>query len=225
MGVSAVHYRVVTGLYANRMASCSWAPSTGCFKCGRGPDPDPDQLSYLWQTLLLMALLCVTTTHMVDIISTQVCGPLDTWEGGWQGTLCVVEAGISERTTRQLRELLLLSGDVERNPGPPSLSSEDLVSGLADLVGQAPAGMRDILCVWSPDKPSNDIAAELNSRQFTVNMLQPALAWLLNKEVTDPVVKSVKRKADIVQALILGIERLLPDICGEWSGFSSAFPH
>ena len=89
------------------------------------------------------------------------------------------------------------------------------MNGLADLVGQAPPAMRDILCVWSPDKPANVIATELNSKQYTVAVLQPALAWLLNTDVTDPIVKDLKKKADIVQAVILGIERLLPDTCSE----------
>ena len=62
---------------------------------------------------------------------------------------------------------------------------DPLVSGLADLVGQAPAGIRDILCVLSPDKLSNLIATELNSKQFTVTVLQPALAWLMIKDVPD----------------------------------------
>ena len=74
--------------------------------------------------------------------------------------------------------------------------------------------MRDVLCVWSPDKPTNVIATELNNRKFTVSVLQPVLAWLLNKEVSDPLVKSLK-KAEIAHEIILGIESLLPDTCGE----------
>ena len=50
--------------------------------------------------------------------------------------------------------LLILAGDVESNPGPDSQSvDENLIAGLADLVGQAPENMRDVLCVWSPNKP------------------------------------------------------------------------
>ena len=83
-----------------------------------------------------------------------------------------------------------------------------LIIGLAELVGQAPASMREVLCVWSPQKPTNVIATELGNRKFTVAVLQPALAWLLDKEVKS------KKKADIAQGIILGIERLLPDTCG-----------
>ena len=122
-----------------------------------------------------------------------------------RGTVSV-ESGVCERTAGQMRQLLIMSGDVESNPGP--LPADTLVNGLADLVGQAPAGMRDVLCAWSPDKPSNVILEELNSKKFTVAMLHPALAWLLNRDVSDPVVKSVKKKADIAHAVILGIERL-----------------
>ena len=73
--------------------------------------------------------------------------------------------------------LLMLSGDIETNPGPDSEETDSLVSGLADLVGQAPAGMRNILCAWAPDKPSNEIVAVLNSKEFTVSALQ--LSWPL----------------------------------------------
>ena len=119
-----------------------------------------------------------------------------------------------QRTAGHTRLLLMLAGDIESNPGPQS--NEDLINGLAELIGEAPSSMREVLCVWCPDKPSNDAVNELNSRKFTVPVLQPALAWLLNKDVTDPVVKSM-RKGELAQAIVLGIERLLPDTCGECS--------
>ena len=119
------------------------------------------------------------------------------------------------RTSGQIRRLLMLAGDIESNPGPEQQAADDgLIAGLADLVGQAPAGMRDVLCVWSPQKPSNVIVSELSNRKFTLSVLQPVLAWLLNKNVSDPIIKSLK-KGDIAQEIILGIERLLPDTCSE----------
>ena len=122
-----------------------------------------------------------------------------------------------ERTAGQVRILLMLAGDVESNPGPDAQSNEDsLIEGLAELVGQAPASMREVLCVWSPQTPTNIIAAQMGNRKFTVAVLQPVLAWLMNKDVSDPFVKS-KKKAEIVQGIILGIEKLLPDTCGECS--------
>ena len=128
-------------------------------------------------------------------------------------TQATTDNPILERTSGQVRMLLMLAGDVEINPGP--LNTDTLVTGLSDLVEQAPSSMRDVLCAWSPDRPSNMILEELTSRKFTVGLLQPALAWLLNKDESDPVVKSVKKKYDIAQAIVLGIERLLPEICGD----------
>ena len=111
------------------------------------------------------------------------------------------------RNTGHLRMLMILAGDVETNPGPANQANEEdsLISGLADILGQAPSSMRDILCVWSPGKPPNIIAAEIGGRKYTVAMLQPVLAWLLNKDVSDPIVKS-KKKADLAQAIVQAIE-------------------
>ena len=157
--------------------------------------------------LLLIHFLNLLTVQQ-NIISSPLRAP------HWGTVSDLQEESACERTAGQVRVLLLLSGDVERNPGPGQESVDLLINGLADLVGQAPGGLRDVLCVWAPDKPTNEIAAELNSKKFTVTVLQPALAWLLNREVSDPIVKAVKKKADIVDAVILGIERLLPDMCG-----------
>ena len=128
-------------------------------------------------------------------------------EPGWDGLAVQIIAG-------HTRLLLLLAGDIESNPGPQS--NEYLINGLAELIGEAPSSMREVLCVWCPDKPSNDAVNELNSRKFTVPVLQPALNWLINKDVTDPVVRSM-RKGELAQAIVLGIERLLPDNCRECS--------
>ena len=51
---------------------------------------------------------------------------------------------IIDRTAGQVRMLLMRSGNVESPPGPEQ--DDMLVNGLADLVGEAPAGMRDFLC-------------------------------------------------------------------------------
>ena len=92
------------------------------------------------------------------------------------GTASMKESVTIERTSSHIRRLLMLAGDVESNPGPDPQTTEDsLITGLADLVGQAPASMREVLCVWSPQKPTNVIATELGNRKFTVAVLQ--LHW------------------------------------------------
>ena len=160
MGNSAQEHRVAIGLYAGRMTSSSWSPGTGAYKVnrsGRGP-----VISGLdWSTPLLLILTLMATTQLWHLLSASEIGDSSQHLSlsSLQGTLCSLEDAVSERTAGQIRALLLLLGNVERNPGPgPADSDDPLVSSLADLVGQAPPGMRDILCVWSPDKPSNVIA-------------------------------------------------------------------
>ena len=118
----------------------------------------------------------IAEVHRDDIIVSEV----QPWQCYGHGTYVRVgqeeEAPVFERTEGQIRQLLIVSGDVERNPGPTDHTSDPLVNGLADLVGKAPPGMRDVLCAWSPDRPSNVIATELSSKKFTMSVLQPALA-------------------------------------------------
>ena len=151
-------------------------------KCGRGPDNTPLSGS-LWQSLLLVIMVMGSGAQMWSMMSVPPAELPTSAKGPLSGTIWVVEAGVRERTAGQVRVLLMLSGNVERNPGPTTETYDVLVSGLADLVGQAPAGMRDVLCAWSPDKASNEIAADLNSKKFTLAVLQPALAWLLNRQI------------------------------------------
>ena len=154
MGSSAIEYSVVTGLFAGRMNSSSWLPRTGCFKmkkCGRGPD-NTSQCGPLWQTMLVIMILG-SGAHMWGMLSAPQNEDTTSMnmKGRLSGTVWAMEAGVRERTAGQVRVLLMLSGNVERNPGPTTEISDALVSGLADLVGQAPAGMRDVLCARSPD--------------------------------------------------------------------------
>ena len=51
-------------------------------------------------------------------------------------------------------------------------------------------------------------------KQYKVPELREALAWLKNCTIEDPPVKSVKRKADILDALLIALECLLPEQCG-----------
>ena len=219
MGSSPQQHRVVTGLFYGRMCSSSWTASTGAYKLkSRDRSPDPD-LNYSWAGTWLTSLVVTALALGALEIATASCeGHSETMPimvKATSTTLSTVNSPVMERTSAQIRSLLIMAGDVETNPGPAHQSSDDnLIAGLADLVGQAPASMRDVLCVWSPQKPCNVIAAELGNRKYTVAVLQPVLAWLLNKDVNDPVVKSLK-KAELAQEIIYAIERLLPDTCGE----------
>jgi hypothetical protein len=97
---------------------------------------------------------------------------------------------------------------VEVNPGP--VTPESLLEGLARLAVGAPQGpVKNIVLAWSPDK---DVKADLD-KQFKVPELKQALAWLKFCDVDNIVVKSIKRKADILDALLVALERLLPEQC------------
>ena len=50
-------------------------------------------------------------------------------------------------------------------------------------------------------------------KQFKVPELRQALAWLKNCDIDSTAVKSIKKKADILDALLVAIERLLPEQC------------
>ena len=107
--------------------------------------------------------------------------------------------------------LLLLSGDVEMNPGP--VSHEELTSGLTTLITEAPSGVKPVLGVWAPDKENMEF--EWNSSKFTVPVLREAVAWLRNKSAEEVVKNSLlKKKADLATELPIAIERLLPNKCG-----------
>ena len=198
MGNSAQEHRVVTGLFAGKMSCSTWSTCTGALKVprrGRGPDSASTSISSSWWPLLLLLVTLVALVQVCHHLTAPEIKDnpfLPSLQASQKGTLFVEESAVCDRTAGQVRVLLMLSGNVERNPGPDHEPADPLVSGLADLVGRAPPSMRDVLCVWAPDKPTNVIATELNSKQFTVSVLQPALAWLLNKDVSDPIVKSIK---------------------------------
>ena len=104
--------------------------------------------------------------------------------------------------------LILVSGNVELNPG--AVSSTSLLEGLASLGNLAPVGMiKNIILTWSVDK---DVRADLN--KFKVDDLKSALAWLRNWDVQSAQIKGLK-KQQLVEATLLAIERLLPEVCDE----------
>ena len=95
------------------------------------------------------------------------------------------------------------------NPGP--VGGKELTRGLASLVTEAPAQVKLVLGVWSPDKA--DMVSEWNSSKFTVPILKEALGWLQHT-TPEEVGKKLKKKGDVALALPRAIERLLPDECG-----------
>ena len=106
--------------------------------------------------------------------------------------------------------LLLLANDVEVNPGPGQVDCEVLMEGLAQLAVDAPAGqVKHIILSWAPDK---DVKADID-KQYRVPELKQALAWLRNCTVDDAAVKG-KRKSELIDDILVSIERLLPDQCG-----------
>ena len=94
----------------------------------------------------------------------------------------ITSPAVLSNTTLQL---LLLSGDVETNPGPESAVNpegyeQDLVEGLAKLCRAAPSeSVRNVLRVWSPTKPGNEVRnAWQQGRRFLAPELKGTLAWL-----------------------------------------------
>ena len=59
---------------------------------------------------------------------------------------------------------------------------------------------------WSPDK---DVRSDID-KQYRVPELKQALAWLWNCSEDAAFVKS-KKKAEVIDAIIVAIERLLPE--------------
>ena len=114
--------------------------------------------------------------------------------------------------------LLQLSGDVETNPGPPTVEvgaaqgyERCLVEGLAKLCRAAPSDtVRSVLGVWSPSKPGNEIRVTWQQgKRFLAPDLKGTLAWLTNARECD--IKGTKH--DVAQLLLVALESLLPDTC------------
>ena len=96
--------------------------------------------------------------------------------------------------SEMVRQLLLLSGDIEVNPGP--LTQEELTRGPATLITDAPEGVKPVLSVWAPEK--SEMVSEWNSSKFTVPILKEALAWLRNTTTED---LAKQKKVDLARAL------------------------
>jgi hypothetical protein len=111
-----------------------------------------------------------------------------------------------------LEQLLLLAGDVELNPGP--VSHKSLSEGQARLVTSAPAEVREVLTAWDPVKAT--VRADIQS--LSLPKLRTAVAWLYNMTEDSPKFKKLNyhncKKEKLSLAVLLGLERLLPEECG-----------
>ena len=137
MGNSVQAHRVAIGLFACRMSSSSWSSSTGAYKMSRLVH---DQETYLlsWQKLLLVVVTLGSLVHAWNQLTLpgHHHQPIELLsQGSRVGTVFDIGESVMERTAGQVRMLLLLSGNVESNPGPDtsSVSLADLLPG-ADQV-------------------------------------------------------------------------------------------
>ena len=170
MGISAQEHRVVTGLFAGRMSSANWTHSTGSYKAykrKRKLDADP---RFCWSLIMLLLVIIVTTVQLW-LVSPHLTTICDLWQ--W----CLGESSKWEN----------------------SWSNQSASTTVREYWEETWA-MHWIWYFWPPHwwssstcRPGNEIVAELNSRKFTVSMLQPALAWLLNKPISDTLIQTVKK--------------------------------
>ena len=211
MGSTALQHRVATGLFYLAQASspCKRRKRRSCRASTRtttwGSTTPPPGVS-----VVRLAVLCLVLGYCCWSLTTE------TIVQGEERTVTSSTATATASTVVNTENvydfaglLLLLAGDVELNPGP--VTALVMTDGLTKLVIDAPDGpVKDILLTWSPDK---DVKADMN-KKFKVPELRQTLAWLKNCAVESSQVKSLNRKADILDAILVALERLLPDQCG-----------
>ena len=115
----------------------------------------------------------------------------------------------TEHSTGMAKELLLLlSGDVESNPGPNPPSADSYREGLARLLSGAPKPVREVLVCWDQTLSQTEIIKKFDA--ILKPSLQEAMVWLFKVEV-----KEIKQnKSVLVKDLLTCIESYLPDTCG-----------
>ena len=107
--------------------------------------------------------------------------------------------------------ILLVSGDVESNPGPDT--DNRLMIRLAEIISKAPTTtIKSLLSIWSESKTQDMMVTELE--KFKVDNLREGLIWLLNKPSNDKDIKKMKKRL-VAVSNVIAIESLLPDTC--WS--------
>ena len=233
MGVSAEHHRAVTGCFAAKLWSSGWTPgSSGTARCNgkqgrrswktRGSSSSTSAGCWWWIVLLLfqmattaLPMICgpvVVSFTVQSVVNSQAVLSFRESDSRWsvfEGSSVTSPIVISNTTWL----VLLLSGDVESNPGPAGGDGyeQSLVEGLAKLCRAAPSDtVRSVLGVWSPSKPGNEIRSTWQQgRRFLAPDLKGTLAWLTMIRECD--IKGTKH--DVAGLLLIALEALLPDTC------------
>ena len=212
MGSTAQQHRVVTGLFACLLTRSRKSRKRKSSNGDSVNNTSTNIYGYLLAsiTIIYLGLLCGNVVA-ITVTEPQVWEPSDyhsiSQTSPWSAS-SLNEGNINIYCVSSL--LLLLANDVEQNPGPDHVSAEHLMEGLAQLAVEAPAGqVKHIILSWSPEK---DVRSDID-KQYRVPELKQTLAWLSNASVEDPCIKP-KRKAEVIDAILVAIERLLPDMCG-----------
>ena len=214
MGVTTQQHRAVTGMFAGLLATSSGRRSSRRRKSGGATNSESvcNGSSLLH---LFLAVIFITYTGLIcrTSLSLTATSPqsLETVIPSSTSSAYISDlSDFNQKNVHSFRSLLLLlANDVELNPGP-EVTANLLMEGLAQLAVDAPAGqVKHIILSWSPDK---DVRADID-KQYRAPELKQTLAWLRNCSVDDTFVKS-KKKAEVLDALLIAIERLLPDQCG-----------
>ena len=159
---------------------------------------------------IVLMLLVVET--MVTVVSLTVTNHPELCQPVQHGTHHQVEDVVDYWTAGQIRQLLLLiSMDVETNPGPDSseVSMEDrMVEGLAELMSQAPSpAIRNVLSCWSPSSSQSEIMKSFD--KYKKAQVVETLAWLWKVETS-----TIKGNKDVLlKDVLTAVENLLPDHC------------
>ena len=104
-------------------------------------------------------------------------------------------------TAQVVQLLLLLSGNVELNPGPPTSGGDltiategpsPVMRGLAELVAAAPASLKLIIATWHENNTANKNFKELD-KATNADTSRELLAYLWNVDVTHESVVALSR--------------------------------
>ena len=194
MGVSLQQWRVAVGTFAGRIASSSWKPKSGGLKVkvrGKPFTRPPDRGGMLGKCLVVNVVIMIMVVETLMTVNTVSPSNLTTVQAqtSQHGTLLHDGVEVSDQwTAGQIRRLLLLiSMDVESNPGPEvsgDLSQEDrMVEGLAELMSQTPTpAIRNVLACWSPTSSQSDILKGFD--KYNKPHIVDTLTWLWNVDVS-----------------------------------------
>ena len=205
MGTSAQQHRAVTGMFASVLAAAAGRSRSRKNKSGRVTSSRGCAMISA-VTILSILMACFVILHADASNDHPAVLSRVTSSTAVTATADIASEECSIFDLVNL--LLMIAGDVEVNPGP--VTSDSMLEGLARLAAAAPQGpVKNIVMAWSPDK---DVKTDMD-KQFKVPELRQALAWLKYCDVDNIVVKNLKRKADILDSLLVALERLLPEQC------------